>query len=103
MRVSPQIVVPGVPDKLIIQGITRPGRAFRPSDWAERLCGVMSVFGPDEQLPYSEHVRPIMNEYDAQAQTVTPACAGVTVCVTGNTSVAVTRRTDSFTQFKRGP
>jgi hypothetical protein len=45
---------------LIIEGITLSGRAFRPSDWAERLCGVMSVFGADEQLRYSQHVRPVM-------------------------------------------
>jgi hypothetical protein len=48
------------PKNLIIEGITLTGRAFRPSDWAERLCGVMSVFGADEQLRYSQHVRPIM-------------------------------------------
>ena|SRR5438105_3905313 len=48
------------PKKLIIQGITKSGKAFRPSDWAERLCGVMSVFGADQQIRYSQHVRPIM-------------------------------------------
>jgi len=48
------------PKNLIIEGITQAGRAFRPSDWAERLCGVMSVFGADEQLRYSQHVRPAM-------------------------------------------
>lgn len=48
------------PKNLIIEGITLSGRAFRPSDWAERLCGVMSVFGADEQLRYSQHVRPVM-------------------------------------------
>jgi Protein of unknown function (DUF3579) len=49
---------PTSPD-LIIQGITENGRAFRPSDWAERLCGVMSAFGEDERLRYSSHVRPV--------------------------------------------
>ena len=29
-----------------IQGVTRQGRAFRPSDWAERLAGAMSCFRP---------------------------------------------------------
>lgn len=46
------------PGPLIIQGVTLKGRAFRPSDWAERLCGVMSAFGGDERLHYSPHVRP---------------------------------------------
>lgn len=49
-----------VPEKLIIQGITKRGRAFRPSDWAERLCGVMSVFGDEQRMAYSAHARPIM-------------------------------------------
>ena len=29
-----------------IQGITREGKTFRPSDWAERLAGVLSSFRP---------------------------------------------------------
>ena len=36
------------------------GKAFRPSDWAERLCGVMSTFGGDAQMRYSPYVRPVM-------------------------------------------
>lgn len=32
--------------ELFIQGITQDGRPFRPSDWAERLAGVMSCFRP---------------------------------------------------------
>jgi hypothetical protein len=34
------------PREIFIQGITRDGRVFRPSDWAERLAGVMSCFRP---------------------------------------------------------
>ena len=48
------------PEGLVIQGITRTGRAFRPSDWAERLCGVLSTFGGDQQMRYSPFVRPIL-------------------------------------------
>ena len=33
--------------EFIIQGITKDGRTFRPSDWAERLAGAMSCFRPD--------------------------------------------------------
>lgn len=47
-----------------IQGITQDGKKFRPSDWAERLCGVMSCFGhqagPNAHLKYSPYVRPMM-------------------------------------------
>ena len=32
--------------EVFIQGLTRDGRIFRPSDWAERLAGVMSGFRP---------------------------------------------------------
>lgn len=34
------------PSEVFIQGVTRTGRTFRPSDWAERLAGVMSQFRP---------------------------------------------------------
>lgn len=52
--------------EFFIQGITHDGKQFRPSDWAERLCGVMSQFGPPghrsrhAHLQYSPYVRPIM-------------------------------------------
>lgn len=32
--------------QFFIQGITRDGKTFRPSDWAERLAGAMSSFRP---------------------------------------------------------
>ncbi len=34
------------PRQVLIQGLTRDGRKFRPSDWAERLAGAMSSFRP---------------------------------------------------------
>ncbi|GAB5099183.1 DUF3579 domain-containing protein [Caballeronia sp. LP006] len=51
------------PTEYFIQGITKSGRTFRPSDWSERLCGVMSAFGPGKKGPnarlqYSIYVRP---------------------------------------------
>src|SRR5690606_42153803 len=40
------------PAKVVfIQGVTRDGRTFRPSDWAERLSGVMSPFRPGGAQP----------------------------------------------------
>jgi hypothetical protein len=44
---------------VIIWGITTSGRAFRPSDWAERLAGLTSAFGHDQKLAYSPFVRPV--------------------------------------------
>jgi hypothetical protein len=42
----------------VIIGLTSEGRRFRPSDWAERLCGIMSVFGAERRMAYSPYVRP---------------------------------------------
>lgn len=50
--------------EFFIQGVTSNGKQFRPSDWAERLCGVMSCFRPEggrnAHLQYSPYVRPIL-------------------------------------------
>lgn len=45
--------------EFVITGITLDGKPFRPSDWAERLCGVMSAFGGDHRMAYSPFVHPI--------------------------------------------
>ncbi|MDM0113002.1 DUF3579 domain-containing protein [Variovorax sp. J22R133] len=39
--------------EIFIQGITSDGRTFRPSDWAERLAGVMCSFRPGGATPGS--------------------------------------------------
>jgi hypothetical protein len=51
-----------VESDLVIKGITRDAQQFRPSDWSDRLCGVMSAFGADEQLRYSPLVQPALRE-----------------------------------------
>ncbi len=45
-------------ENFIIIGVTNAGKRFRPSDWADRLCGVMSAFGSDHRMSYSPYVRP---------------------------------------------
>jgi hypothetical protein len=45
--------------EFVIQGLTLDGKAFRPSDWAERLCGVMAAFGGDHRMQYSPFVHPV--------------------------------------------
>jgi hypothetical protein len=49
--------------KFIIHGLTTEGKVFRPSDWAERLAGVMSQFRPAGSfggpLTYSPYVLPL--------------------------------------------
>ena len=47
------------PYEIVIQGITEDGVTFRPSDWAERLCGILASFGRDQKLAYHEFVRPM--------------------------------------------
>ena len=39
-------MTPAKPREVFIQGLTKDGRTFRPSDWAERLAGAMSCFRP---------------------------------------------------------
>ncbi len=50
--------------QLIIHGVTKEGNRFRPSDWAERLAGVMSQFRPvgsvGGPLTYSPYVVPML-------------------------------------------
>ncbi len=56
---------PSKPREYFIHGVTVHGKTFRPSDWAERLCGVMSCYRPgglaagrDAFIGYSPYVRP---------------------------------------------
>ena len=53
------------PRELFIQGVTRSGKTFRPSDWAERLAGALSCFrpggvksGPASHIGYSPYCVP---------------------------------------------
>lgn len=55
-----------LPAEFLIHGVTVHGKPFRPSDWSERLCGVMAVFRPgggsrgrDALIGYSPYVRPV--------------------------------------------
>lgn len=52
--------------EFFIHGITAHGRAFRPSDWAERLCGVPSCYRPggvgagrNALIGHSPYARPV--------------------------------------------
>jgi hypothetical protein len=42
-----------------IVGLTSGGEKFRPSDWPERLCGLVSVFDDQKKMKYSRYVRPM--------------------------------------------
>lgn len=45
--------------KIVIEGITKSGSKFRPSDWAERMSGVLSTFGRDQRIRYSPLLYPL--------------------------------------------
>lgn len=59
LRLAPLMICN--PYEIIIQGITSSGREFRPSDWAERLSGILSTFGVDQKLSYAPFVRPMVH------------------------------------------
>ena len=45
--------------EFVITSVTALGKHFRPSDLAERLCGVMSASGSDGRMQYSLYVHPV--------------------------------------------
>lgn len=48
--------------EIIIEGLTRAGKPFRPSDWVDRTCSTYASFGPSKKLVYSPYLKPkVMN------------------------------------------
>jgi len=63
---APREFTASAPREFILHGVDSKGRTFRPSDWAERLCGVMARYRPDgmasgrdAHIGYSPYVRPV--------------------------------------------
>jgi len=46
--------------KIVIEGVTPQGDAFRPSDWAERMSGSMASF-KNSRIHYSPLLQPSVN------------------------------------------
>lgn len=46
------------PQEIIIEGNTRAGKPFRPSDWVDRMCSTYATFGEDRKLKYSPYLKP---------------------------------------------
>lgn len=67
------------PYEVVIHGTTSSGKVFRPSDWSERLCGILSSFDKDNRLSYSKWVRPILVDkvrcvaVDKELETINPS------------------------------
>lgn len=47
-----------IADEIIIEGLTRAGKPFRPSDWVDRMCSTFASFGVDKKLRYSPYLKP---------------------------------------------
>jgi hypothetical protein len=47
-----------LPKEIIIEGLTRAGKPFRPSDWVDRMCSTYATFGADRKLRYSPYLKP---------------------------------------------
>jgi hypothetical protein len=45
-------------NEIIIEGNTRAGKPFRPSDWVDRMCSTYATFGEDRKLKYSPYLKP---------------------------------------------
>lgn len=45
-------------EEIIIEGLTKAGKPFRPSDWVDRMCSQYATFGPDRKLRYSPYLKP---------------------------------------------
>jgi hypothetical protein len=52
---APPLLPAPVVDELLIKGMRRDGSTFRPSDWAERLCGVANILHSDAEAPSRAH------------------------------------------------
>ena len=46
-------------DELIIEGMTVDGKKFRPSDWVDRICGMLAGF-KQQKVTYSAYLRPLV-------------------------------------------
>lgn len=42
--------------QIVIKGLTRDGRTFRPADWAQRLTTAVASLGPDRRILFHPRV-----------------------------------------------
>lgn len=45
---------------IVIEGVTKEGQKFRPSDWAERMSGKLATFN-NRRISYSPMLQPSVN------------------------------------------
>ncbi|MDB6096997.1 MAG: acetyltransferase [Francisellaceae bacterium] len=72
------MLVQNLESKIIIEGVTDTGEIFRPSDWAERISGVLCTF-QNHRIHYSPLLKPsIQNNHscvilDKSLKTINPS------------------------------
>lgn len=49
-------------EELLILSITAENRPFRPSDWTERICGIIANYDSKGRWAYSELAHPVIHE-----------------------------------------
>lgn len=57
--------------KIIIEGVTPQGKSFRPSDWAERMSGVLASF-KNSRIHYSPLLQPSVHSDGYQCVLLDP-------------------------------
>ena len=61
------------PDKkIVIEGITKEGKHFRPSDWAERMSGNLATFR-NRRIHYSPLLQPSVTDEGYKCMLLDPA------------------------------
>lgn len=58
--------------KIIIEGVTKEGEQFRPSDWAERMSGNLATFR-NSRISYSPMLQPSVNQDGHKCVLLDPA------------------------------
>lgn len=43
--------------EIVIRGVTKDGRKFRPSDWSERLYYAVAGYGPNRQVTFNPYMK----------------------------------------------
>ena len=96
-------------DEIIIHGTTSNGKVFRPSDWAERLCGILSSFNKDHRLRYNELVHPILIDkvrcvtIDATLETLNPSMFRFLMDFAADNDLRIMRGADFLPDEKTAP
>jgi hypothetical protein len=60
------------PENIIIEGRTKAGKAFRPSDWAERMSGRLATF-KNRRIHYSPMLQPSVNKEGYKCVVLSPS------------------------------